>query len=202
MSQTAILSVKSSIFDRKRELVLDKEFLTYDNKDRIGVPPAKIAKQDIADFRFGVRWIKGYSFIIGRIYCVDIKSSSGELIKIRLKSLYGVNRQLLAEKYETIVNTLYNNYFDDVTRQYLKLYADGADFEILGIYFRQDGILMSKKGDLIVWEDIGTRSYATYYALYIKSNPTVYKAFEYLNDWNTGILYSVSRGILQRRNLL
>ena len=195
------LSIKSSLLDRERELVIDKAFLTYDNKDQIAELPTKFLKQDIIAFRYGIKWIRGYQFVIGRIYCVDIQSWTGEIIKVRLKSFYGVNKKTLTEKYSTIVNSLYDIYFDDITRNYLQQYSDSIDFDILGINFRSDGVLMGKNSDLIPWEDLGTKFYTTYYAVFSKSNPTVYKAFEYLNDWNTGILYSVSRGILRSKNL-
>jgi hypothetical protein len=201
MNPSTILLIKSSVFDRERELVLDNEFLTFDNNDRISVPPTKFLKEDITAFRFGVKWIKGYSFVIGRIYCVDIKSSAGEVVKIRLKSIYGVNKEKLHEKYATIIDLLYGNYFDDMIMNYLQQFSDSNDFQLPGISFRQDGVLINKN-NLITWEDLGTKSYSTYYAVFSKSDPTIYRAFEYLNDWNTAILYSVSREILKSKSLL
>jgi len=35
--------------------------------------------------------------------------------------------------------------------------------------------------------------------MFSKSDPNYYRAFEYLNDWNTAILYSVSRQILKEK---
>ncbi|AXY78130.1 hypothetical protein D3H65_30865 [Paraflavitalea soli] len=201
MNSSTILLIKSSVFDRDRELIVDNAFLSFDNKDRIAVPPTTFLKEDITAFRYGVKWIKGYSFVIGRIYCVDIKSSSGEVIKIRLKSIYGVNRTRLHEKYAILINALYDTYFDGITGHYLQQFSESVDFQLLGIAFRQDGILLDKNR-LIKWEDLGTRSYSTYYTVFSKSDPNIYKAFEYLNDWNTGIIYSVSREILKSKNLL
>lgn len=199
MSGSTVFNIKSSIFDRERELVLDKELLTFDNKDRIGVPPAKILKQEIVAFRFGVRWIKGYMFVIGRVYCIDINSSLGEVIKIRLKSLYGINKEKLAQKFSKILSTLYDIYFDDLIWKYLKQYEDLQDFEILGTTVRQDGLLIGPKAIHIAWEDVGIKSYHTYFTVFSISDPTVYKAFEYLNDWNTGVLYSVTSMILNNK---
>lgn len=201
MSAPNVFSIKSSIFDRERKLVLDKELLTFDDKDRIGIPPAKILKQEINAFRFGVRWIKGYMFVIGRVYCIDINSTLGEVIKIRLKSLYGINKEKLAQKYSKILTTLYDVYFDDLIRQYLQQYDDLKDFEILGTTFRQDGLIISPKAIHIAWDDVGIKSYQTYFTVFSKSDPTVFKAFEYLNDWNTGVLYSVTSVILKNKKL-
>ncbi|WP_315821739.1 hypothetical protein [Paraflavitalea speifideaquila] len=200
MSTPTSFSIKSSIFDRARELVLDQEYLTFDNKDKIGVPPALIKTQDIVAFRFGIKWINGYSFVIGRIYCIDILSSSGEIIKLRLKSVYRVNLDQLSKKYSAIIQALYIIYFDNLVDKYLKMHTTSQEFSILGVIFNQDGIILNGN-NYIHWEDIGTRSYNTYYAVFSKSNPNIYKAFEYLNDWNAGIMYSVSREILKGMNL-
>ena len=43
--------------------------------------------------------------------------------------------------------------------------------------------------------------YSTYYAIFSKSNPSIYKTFEFLTDWNTGILYGLSRKILMDKGL-
>lgn len=122
-------------------------------------------------------------------------------MEIRLKSIYGIRKQQLTEKYGKIVNALYDNFFDDVSRNYLAQFFEKNDFQIAGISFTQEGILLDSKSDIITWEDVGTKSYSTYYAIFSKSNPTRYKAVEYLHDWNTGVLYSVSRHILMDKGL-
>jgi hypothetical protein len=201
MSQSLQLTIKSSIFHRPRELIIDPDFFQFDDSDLVGQASTKIVKEEIEGLRYGIKWIQGIQFTIGRIYCIDLRSASRKTIKLRLKSFYGIRKLELAQKYAKIVNTLMDFYFDDISRLYLKRFDDSLVFNILGVIFSADGVRLSEESQLIPWDDLGTRSYARYYALFSKVNPNHYKVFEYLNDWNTGILYSVSREILKRKQL-
>lgn len=193
--------IKSSIFDRVRQLTIENDFIEFENKDLISAPPTKLLKPNITGLRHGIKWINGYQFVIGRIYCIDLLTADKEVLKIRLKSIYGIRKHQLAEKYGKIVNALYDNFFDDISRDYLTQFSEKSDFQIAGISFSQRGILLDSKSDLITWENVGTKLYSTYYTIFSKSSPTCYKAVEYLNDWNTGVLYSVSRHILMDKGL-
>lgn len=200
-SEILQINIKSSFLDRDRQLVITDEYVELDDKDAIAAKPTRFAAADIVAFRSGIKWIRGYQFIIGRIYCIDIKSTSNLIIKIRLKSLFGINRKKLAEKYVSIVNALYDHILDNISRDYLKQFSNSLEFEILGVTFKATGIYFNDKKKLIEWEDLVTKNYSTYYALFSKSDPAFHKAFEYLIDWNTGILYSVSRQVLKNKNL-
>jgi hypothetical protein len=201
MTQPLQLNIKSSWLDRVRQLTINSEYIEFDDKDGIADPPTKFEAKDIESFRFGVKWINGYQFVIGRIYCVDIKSNKNDIIKIRLKSVYGINKKKLGEKYSSIVNALYDNHFDRLSMSLLEMFHNNCDFVILNVRFDQHGITLIDKKAVIPWNDVGTRSYSTYYSIFSKTNPDAYKIFEYLNDWNTGILYSVSRQILKEKGL-
>ena len=195
------LNLKSSIFDRYRQLTINKDFLEFDDNELISKDPTKFLKDDIQAFRYGITWINGYQFTIGRTYCVDIQDKQNKIIRIRLKSIYGIRKKMLTDKYIKIVNALYENYFDDISRSYLTMFENNIDFELEGLIFTQSGVILGKKAELITWENIGTGSYVTYYTIYPKSDPTAYKAFEYLHNWNTGIVYSVSRQILKSKGM-
>ena len=201
MNQTLQLLIKSSILDRERQLTIDNDFIEFDNKDLVSDSPTKLLKPNIAGVRHGIKWINGYQFVIGRIYCIDLLTVDKEVLKIRLKSLYGIRKHQLAEKYGKIVNALYDNFFDDISRDFLGKFSEKNDFQVAGISFTQTGMTLDSKSETIPWEDLGTKSYSTYYAIFSKSNPKHYKAVEYLNDWNTGVLYSVSRHILMEKGL-
>lgn len=194
MIQTLKLFLKSSIFDKEKVLIVDPGFLEYDG--------INFSKFEIAEIRFGIKSIKGYNFRIGRIYCIDIKSLNGNIIKLRLKSLYRIRIKKLEEKYKIILNALFKNYINDISLTYIKMFNDITDFSILGVMFSQSGIQLDKKSDIISWLDLGTKNYNTYYSLFSKSDPKKYKLFYYLSDWNTVVLYSVSRSILKAKKLL
>jgi hypothetical protein len=191
--------IKASIIDRHRKLCLNNEFIEFDDKDLIGSSPTRLFKSDITSLRHGVKWINGLQFVIGRIYCIDVKDREQNLIKIRLKSIYGIRKKEIGEKYLQIVKYLYDQYFNSIALEYLEKHDKAEEFEILGVVFIAEGIVLKDNIGLVNWENLETRSYHTYYAIYSKLDPIKYNAFEYLNDWNTGVLYSVSRGILKNK---
>ena len=63
----------------------------------------------------------------------------------------------------------------------------------------QAGIILDKKAQNIPWNDLRTKKNSRYYTIFSKENPDNYKAFYYLDDWNTAVLYSVSRYILKAK---
>lgn len=197
MSQPIELTIKSSILDKHRHLIIDPGYLEFDDYE----PPTRFDKTEITAFRYGVKWIRGYQFVIGRIYVIDILSSDKKIIKIRLKSLYGVNKSILHQKFVTIVNALADNYFDDISRSYLEKFDRNESIKVEDVFFNAEGISWNNNMPIIKWDDIGTKAYQTYYSIFSKSNPSNYKTFQYLSDWNTGVIYIVSRSILKGKGL-
>jgi hypothetical protein len=189
--------LRSSIFDRPRQLVLDSQYLEFDDNDRASSAPTRFLKEEIEGVRFGVKWIRGYDFYIGRIYCIDVKNISGQIIKLRLKSIYGVRKRQLGDKYTKIANTIFRYYFDPISLRYIKLFQNGQPFEILGVSIDPEGVLFDYKAGRVSWDFLGTKRYQTYYTLFSEANPTEYKAYEYINHWNAGVLQSVVEGILK-----
>lgn len=195
MSQPFTIPLKETVFDKENTLVITGESIEYKK--------ASLSKLDIDEIRHGVKkfiWFDGIYF--GRKYCIDVKSHSGTVIRIRLQSAYGIRRKRLYKKYRIIVDALWENYMRDVAENFVNFYKNKIDFDLLGILFSQAGIQLSKQSDLIPWEDVGTKNYYRYYAIFSKENPTIYKAFYYLEDWNTSILYYVSRSILKAKKLV
>ncbi|MES1249629.1 MAG: hypothetical protein ABUL46_03050 [Chitinophaga rupis] len=190
-------TVKTSIFDRPRSLTLDPEYLEFDDNDQASSIPTRFLKNNIEAFRYGVKGIRGYKFYIGRVYCIDIKSSSGQVIKIRLKSIYRIRRKLLAEKYVNIVHALFHYYFNAITRRNVELFRENGSLEILGVNINTDGVLFDKKVGRISWNFLGTKRYQRYYTLFSETDPNQYKAFVYLDQWNAAVLHSTIETILK-----
>jgi hypothetical protein len=201
MNNSLEVTIKSSILDRDRKLSLKEEFIEFEDKDLIGASPTRLVKSELSEFRYGIKWISGIHLTIGRVYTVDIRDIHGNEINLRLKSLYGVRKKQLLEKYVKIVSHLYDQYFNDISRDYLDKFLAGESVSILGVEFTAGGVILNKKIGLIRWEDLETRSYWSYYTLSSKLDSTKYKAYVYLEDWNTGVLYTVSREILKGKGL-
>jgi hypothetical protein len=192
-------TIKSSIFDRSRQLTLDPEYLEYDDNDLGSSFPVRFLKEEIEGIKYGVKGIRGYRFRIGRIYYIDIKSISGEVIKLRLKSIYRIRIKRLETKYGQILKALFANYFNEIAKRYLELFRGNEPFEILGVKFSGEGVFFDEKIGTIPWEFLGTKKYWTYYALFSETNPEHYKAFNYVDQWNAAVLHSVTEGILKMK---
>jgi hypothetical protein len=191
--------VRSTILDRPRLLVIDPQFVEFDDQDRESEPPTKFLTTEIEGLRYGVKVINGYSFRIGRIYCIDIRDVSGRVIKIRLKSVYRVRRKLLGEKYQEITNSLFKYYFHDMIRQYLRQFQEGQSVELLGVKLNQHAVLFDQKVGWVGWDFLGTRRYWHYYTLYSEESPDNYRAFVFLDDWNAGVLRGLIEVILKEK---
>src|SRR5436190_1542842 len=102
--------IKPSILDAVSKLELDHEFIRFSTPGS-HMPAVMFRSGEITGFRFGVKWIRGYWFTIGRIYCIDVRNTVNQEIRIRLKSIYRIRVHSLNKKYSEIVNSLYAQYF-------------------------------------------------------------------------------------------
>jgi hypothetical protein len=55
--------VRSTILDRRRLLVIDSEYIEFDDQDRLSEAPTRFVKTDIDSLRYGVKAIRGYRLL-------------------------------------------------------------------------------------------------------------------------------------------
>lgn len=189
---------RSTPFDRDRILTINADYLSFDDNDLISAGPTIIEKSNMESFRFGVDWIRGLYFIIGRKYRIEVRDHTGKVIKIKLRSVYGIRRKKLATKYKKIYDALHNAYFNDLGLHYVSLVNNSLSFTLAGVTLTPDGIEDPKLGTLH-WNSIGLRAYTTYFAIFDKSKPDNYHTFDYGIEWNGVLLYSVLTYILKQK---
>lgn len=188
------IDIKPNILDRKRKLTISPEFIAYEDSDWKDIPDTSFKKDEIAGFRFGIEPIKGYVFKIGRRYCVDIRGDDRRIMKIRFTSLYNVRSLALRKKYISILDAFFDIHQDNIIDRYIDLFNQHSYVEILGTTFKRDSVLFN--GHDIPYEDLGVKEYTGYFALFSKSNPKVYKAYSYLNDWNSAVVFTLYKRLL------
>ncbi|HSN08999.1 MAG TPA: hypothetical protein VLS85_08165, partial [Hanamia sp.] len=138
MSQSLSITLKETVFDKENTLVITPESIEYKN--------TSLSKLDIDEIRHGVKkFIRGDGIYFGRIYCIDIKSHSGTVIRIRLHSAYGIRKKRLYKKYSSIVDALWENYMRDVAEGFIHFYKNKIDFDLLGILFSRAGIQLTQQ---------------------------------------------------------
>lgn len=194
------IKYKSNFYSKEKRIVFSDNALCLfcDNELLI-----QIDKEDIKDYRYGVSWIRGIDFYIGRIYCIDISNRNDKVIKIRLRSLYGINKRILCDKYNDLLDKLYDFYLNEEISNCITNINNGIDVAIADVILRNDGVCLDlKKSDgFIEWTDLNTTAYSYYYTLSSKKKPQFYKAFTYLKDWNAVLIYSISRQLLIDKGL-
>ena len=174
------LTIKPSVIESSKALKISTDLFEFGE--------TTLSKFEISDIRYGIKAIRGYRFRIGRIYCIDVKSVTGTIVKIRLKSLYGIRKTKLEEKYKLILKALFENYFNDISTAFMDYYYSQREFDIAGVKFTELGIYLSKSGNIITWNDLGSKTYRSYYSLFPIGNPLFHRTFQYLTDWNTVLL--------------
>ncbi|MBE9598417.1 hypothetical protein [Pedobacter sp. MC2016-24] len=188
------VEIKPNVLDRVRKLIISSDIVTYEDSNWKAVPNTTFNKDEIEALRFGIEPIQGYVFTIGLTYCVDIKGLDGSVMKIRFTSLYGIRGKQLHEKYVSILNALFNTHQEDIINRHIESFNGNSFVEILGTTFNTEGVILN--GTDIRYGDLGFKEYKGYYALFSKSNPKLYKAYSYLKDWNSAVVYSLSKQLL------
>lgn len=164
----------------------------------------ELKKDEINKVRFGLKWVRGFEFVIGRVYCIDISNGADKMIQIRLKSFYGRNKLEMSEKYNGIINHIYKFCLDEKVLGYVKKINHGEEVKIAEMIFNEQGVSLNEKNrdDLTPWENLNARAYSSYYALADKNQANKHKSLYYLTDWNAALVYSLTRYVLRERGLL
>lgn len=199
------LTVKRGLLDnRPRKLIINSDFIKFEDKDLRSDTFTQFDKDVITDYRFGIKWIKGFEFTIGREYQIFIRNQNRETLKINFKSLYGINKNEHHKLYVEILEALWDFYFGNITNNFLDRFYNDEEFSIANVHFSKDKLIIKvdrliKEDEIeISWNKLGTKDYHTYFAIYSIENPAkINKSFSYLDDWNTAILYSLVRTILK-----
>jgi hypothetical protein len=189
--------IRSSVFDRKRLLAIDPESVSFEDQD-VCDNPTLFTVADMEAFRYGVRWINGWHFVIGRTYFIDIRNSSKQTIRIRLQSLYGVRKKRLEEKYLQILRALMDTYFEDIIDHYSGLLEQDMSFELSGVTVSPQGILLNSRKKQVPWSRLVLSRYNDYFSLSEDRSPEHYKILTYGLDWNASILLAVADREMQK----
>lgn len=160
-------------------------------------PSVFIPAENINAFRYGVKFTRGYRFVIGRRYFIEIKDLQNNILNVKLKSYYGIRREAYAKAWSETINQLWGNYFGKILEGQLELYNTNQAFEFAGIRFLYDGISWDTKNKLL-WQEIALSNYQTYFMIHHAQNPKQHKGFNFANDWNALILQYLLKHIIEK----
>jgi hypothetical protein len=170
-------------------LIIEKPF-SFDE-------PVFISAEDITAFRLGVRWIRGFYFVLGRQFVIELKHQKDTTTKIKLISLYAIRDQRYNEIWLEIVDQIYRKYFSSHLQLYVELYQMGQLFNLSGLTFHADGVIWNRNKKLN-YNQLAVSSYRTYFVIHNKNNPKQNISFNFLNDWNAYIIQSLLKYIVEQ----
>lgn len=167
-----------------------------------------LKNHEIQNIRFGIENIRGFEFNIGRLYEVFLKDEHSKVMKIAFSSLYGYQRTNRDELYIELLNSLWNSFFEEKYNFFMNAFEQAISFQIGYVLFNPIGIeilnpiFKSKSNLRIKWEDLQTEDYVSNFTVMDKHQVIhINRSFSYLKDWDTLLLKSVVRSILNNKNL-
>ena len=198
---------RGPIDTKKRQLIITLDFIQFE--DNSGLDPFTLfQKEEVCEYRYGINWIRGFEFTIGREYVILIRDSSGRTMKISFKSFYGRRKKEYHKLSNDILTTLWYCFFGNMANDYFNKIKKGEDITIGRALITKDAIIVDEGGILkkdkkvIPWQDLGMKDYHTYFAIFSKDNAAkAHATFSYFKDWNTGILFSIIKTFLNKMEL-
>jgi len=160
--------------------------------------PVEIANEDIVSFRYGVNWITGYQFTIGRQYVIELLDTKKQVTSIKLTSYYQVKRKRYYQLYADIINRLWANYFAEKLNDYYDLYKKKAEFKVSDVNFHPFGISWYDGG--IFCNDIALRNYFTYFMINKTDDLNKPKRCSFKNDWDALLLQVLLKKIIEEQD--
>ncbi|WEK70792.1 MAG: hypothetical protein P0Y62_04360 [Candidatus Chryseobacterium colombiense] len=188
-------TIVRGLFDtRKRTLSIDQNSVKFENKDRNNDLFTTISREDIAGIRYGIHFIRGYRMTIGREYQIFIRDTSNKELKIFFKLFYGRKLQEKHKLYADIVDELWNNFIDDLVKNYLEMFNRNEKFNISGIHIAKDKITFDKKEILL--KDVRIKKYHHHFIIYSLEDHYKNKMLYYLKDKDSVILLNLLNQII------
>jgi hypothetical protein len=206
--QNSEFIIKRGLTDNaKRKLILNKNYIEFEDSDLYSKPNSYFKKEEILEYKCGIRWMR-YKFVFGREYLIYIRNTEDKILKINFKTYFGRKKKVYNVLFNEILDSLWDFHFKEIANDYVAKHNNGDEFYIGDVHFSPSHITIKASGILneisksIPWENIRTRSYQTYFAIYSEADArNVNRGYSYLQDWNTIVLYSVLRTLLSQKGI-
>lgn len=191
----------------KGKLVINPDYIKFTKKSFLSSTEIKFDINNISGYKYGIYWIRGLEFTIGREYQIYLKDHNNKVLKLKFRTYYGYKKEKLHQTYASIHSDLWHTYFKNIASDFLNKFEKEQPFEISGVKFTKDGVTIKTSGILreedksILWKEIDTHDYQTYFVIFSKKDPmNINRGYSYKEDWNTDILFNVIRTILNSKN--
>ncbi|KPH14302.1 hypothetical protein [Chryseobacterium sp. ERMR1:04] len=189
-------TIVRGLFDtRKRSLVINENFIKYEDKDQNENLFTILKKEDIVGIRYGIHFINGYSIYIGREYQIFIRNKSNKELKIYFKLFYGRKLNEKHQLYNDILDEVWDNFIGDISQSYWVKFKNNEKFNLAGVEVLNDRIEFDKNEILI--KDLDIKTYRHHFVIYSKNDQYKNKMLYYLKDKDAVILLDVITKIIK-----
>ncbi|QKJ30204.1 hypothetical protein HQ865_10660 [Mucilaginibacter mali] len=163
-------------------------------------PDAKmvIPREKVLSLRFGVKWIKGLYFPIGRHFNIELKLDNNEIIPLKFSSYYGIKKDLYTDKFGELINAVWANLFQPDLLDIAERFKKREALFISGVEFNHQGVCWNDN-ELIPWDKVQLSNYKTYFAIRHADNALFNKSLRFSTDWDSYMLQQVIKNILEQR---
>ncbi|MDP9041367.1 MAG: hypothetical protein M3N30_05250 [Bacteroidota bacterium] len=179
--------VRKTLFSSPRPLTIDPLFLEFE--DPSGT--IRFTKDDIEAFRFGRIVFTFLSITVGKAYSIEVKNSNGDVIVIRMHTLFGIRKKKIRSKFIEIYKAIHRTYFVDMGIHYVRLLNSGFTYELAGVLLNSEGVLLYPKKQLIPWNRVGLSVFSLSCSIYDLADPQHSRSFGYWDDWNASLLDTI-----------
>jgi hypothetical protein len=180
-----------------KKLIFEKKGLTVE-KTLSFDPPVFIPAENICSFRYGVNWLRGYKFVFGRQYIIQIQDADKKVISIKLNSYYQIRRKAYYKIWSDIFNQLWQNYFINTFNYYYELYKVKQAFDLANVKFHPFGVSWDDRS--LFWNEIKLSNYKTYFMIHHRDDLKKTKSVNFKNDWDAFILQRVLKKIIEEHD--
>ncbi len=173
-----------------KKLIISHDEIVYTRRSFRGTKQSVMPLKELVGFKYGVEWIHGFKFVIGRTYVFWFKSAD-KTIRVSLTSLYRMNFKDRWEKYEAIFKKVWNIIAGRMVEYFLDKIKKGEPVTLNEVEIKSSGVsyMRSGKSHSVALTDVGIRVYETYFVIHDKKDPTdSYISFSYKDDWNSLVL--------------
>lgn len=189
-------TIVRGLFDtRKRSLVINENFIKYEDKDQNENLFTILKKEDIVGIRYGIHFINGYSIYIGRECQIFIRNKSNKELKIYFKLFYGRKLNEKHQLYNDILDEVWDNFIGDISQSYWVKFKNNEKFNLAGVEVLNDRIEFDKNEILI--KDLDIKTYRHHFVIYSKNDLYKNKMLYYLKDKDAVILLDVITKIIK-----
>jgi hypothetical protein len=182
-----VFPVKRTPLSVARLLTIDPLYLEFEG------PLANISftKDDMEGYRFGISGFRYLLIPINRTYNIEVRSSMGKIILIRMHSFFGIGNKKIGKLFVQIRNKIHQAYFTDMSIHYANLLNSGLTYELAGATLTSEGVLLRQENQIIPWIRVGLKHYYQYCSIYDLADPQHMRSFDFWHDWNASLIYTV-----------